>query len=94
MSQIAVSVWRHLPITFIIYPNRSYANIALFHYNVPAEVSRATWEFASFHDRDGCPSRRVEIFIQHGSYPVFSVDNASFPDTFYLKRTQLDQVRN
>ena len=73
--------------------NRSYANIALFHYTVPAEVTRATWEFASFHDRDGCPSRRVEIFIQHGSYPVFSVDNASFPDTFYLKRTQLDQVR-
>ena len=30
---------------------RSYEDIALFHYTVPPETSRATWEFASFQAR-------------------------------------------
>ena len=30
---------------------RSYEDIALFHYTVPPETTRATWEFASFQAR-------------------------------------------
>ena len=48
-----------------------YASLTVFHYTVPPEVTRATWEFASFQDHGDCPHRRVRIFLQHGSYPVF-----------------------
>ena len=48
-----------------------YASVTVFHYTVPPEVTRATWEFASFQDHGDCPHRRVRIFLQHGSYPVF-----------------------
>ena len=71
----------------------SYASVAVFHYSVPSEITRATWEFASFQDRPDCPSREVNIHIQHGSFPVFSADNASFPDTFYMKRTAKSALR-
>ncbi|XP_059082591.1 uncharacterized protein LOC131880099 [Tigriopus californicus] len=67
----------------------SYASLAIFHYTVPKEVTRATWEFASFQDRPDCPSREVHIHVQHGSYPVFSGDNSSFPESFYLERSSL-----
>ena len=33
----------------------SYASVAVFHYTVPPEITRATWEFASFQDRPECP---------------------------------------
>ena len=32
----------------ILKQYRSYEDIALFHYTVPPETTRATWEFASF----------------------------------------------
>ena len=72
---------------------RGYSSLAIFHYTVPPEVNRATWEFASFQDRKDCPHREVNIFIQHGSYPVFSGDNSSFPDTFIMERTSLSHFR-
>lgn len=80
----------------LLWQYKSYANVALFHFIVPQEVTRATWEFASFHDREGCPSRRVEIYIQQGSYPLFTTagnntDN-HFPENFYLKRTHLSHL--
>ena len=72
---------------------RGYSSLAVFHYTVPPEVNRATWEFASFQDRKECPHREVNIFIQHGSYPVFSGDNSSFPETFLLDRTSLSHFK-
>ena len=39
---------------------KGYASLAVFHYTVPPEVTRATWEFASFQDRPECPPRGVE----------------------------------
>lgn len=71
----------------------SYASLAVFHYTVPPEISRATWEFASFQDRPNCPRREAVIHIQQGSFPVFSADNSSFPKSFYLKRTGLASLR-
>lgn len=52
-----------------------YASLTVFHYTVPPEMTRATWEFASFQDHGDCPHRRVRIFLQHGSYPVFRSGN-------------------
>ena len=56
----------------LLYQFKSYSNVALFHYNVPSEVTRATWEFAAFQDDPSCPSRKVHIYLQHGAYPVFN----------------------
>ena len=32
----------------ILKQYKSYEDVALFHYTVPSETTRATWEFASF----------------------------------------------
>jgi len=71
----------------------SYDDLALFHYTVPPETTRATWEFASFQDVVDCPSREVMIYLQHGSFPVISADNSSFASNFYTTRTDLHLIR-
>lgn len=71
----------------------SYASMAVFHFSVPPEVTRATWEFATFQEFPNCPTREANIVIQHGSLPVFSPDNSSFPESFYLKRTALSKLK-
>lgn len=40
---------------------KSYSDIAMFHYTVPKEVLRATWQFAVFMDRQDCPERKVHM---------------------------------
>ena len=71
-----------------------YASLAVFHFTVPPEVTRATWEFASFQELRDCPHREANIVIQHGSFPVFnSADNSSFPDSFFVERTHLDKLK-
>ena len=79
----------------LLYQFKSYSSVALFHYTVPSEVTRATWEFAAFQDDPGCPTRKVHIYLQHGAYPVFNgysnVNNTrnNFPSYFYTERTSL-----
>ncbi|XP_015126938.1 post-GPI attachment to proteins factor 6 [Diachasma alloeum] len=58
---------------------RTYSDVATFHYTVPKEVHRATWQFAAFMDGSNCIPREVNIYLQWGSYPIIAVDNASFP---------------
>ena len=77
----------------ILKQYRSYEDVALFHYTVPPETTRATWEFASFQNDPGCQVREVHIWLQHGSYPVMAADNASFPQTMYTRRTDLHLVK-
>ncbi|GLH12908.1 Uncharacterized protein GBIM_17566 [Gryllus bimaculatus] len=76
----------------MLHPYKSYADVTLFHYNVPSEVSRATWEFAAFMDNPHCPIKDVHIYIQHGSYPVMSPTNSSFPPNVYIGRTSLHYI--
>ena len=81
----------------LLWQFKSYSSVALFHYNVPPEVTRATWEFAAFQDDPDCPTRKVHIYLQHGAYPVFNgypkvVNNTrkeEFPSYFYVERTSL-----
>ena len=77
----------------ILKQYRSYEDIALFHYTVPPETTRATWEFASFQDEPDCPRREVLIHLQHGSFPVISADNSSFPSNLYTLRSSLHTIR-
>ena len=79
----------------LLWQFKSYSNVALFHYNVPSEVTRATWEFAAFQDDPSCPKRKVHIYLQHGAYPVFNgypkinETQEDFPSYFYVERTNL-----
>ncbi|XP_076619315.1 post-GPI attachment to proteins factor 6 isoform X1 [Colletes latitarsis] len=72
----------------LLHSFKSYSDIAMFHYTVPKEVLRATWQFAAFMDRQDCPERKVHIYLQWGSYPVMSVNNDTFPINMYPKRNQ------
>lgn len=38
-------------------------------------------------DVEDCPSREVIIYLQHGSFPVISADNATFARNFYTARS-------
>ena len=75
-----------------MWPWKGYASVALFHYNVPDEATRATWEFASFQDNPDCPSRQVHVWIQHGSYPVVNASSTTeFPiRDYYVERSYIE----
>jgi len=45
----------------LLRPYRSYADVTLFHYYVPKEVSLATFEFAAFMDSPNCHARNVYV---------------------------------
>ena len=70
----------------ILHQFYSYKDVALFHFRIPRQVTRATWEFAGFQDDPHCPSRTAQVWIQHGSYPVFNVTDVN---DVYPVRTQL-----
>ena len=79
----------------LLWQFKSYSSVALFHYHVPSEVTRATWEFAAFQDDPKCSSRKVHIHLQHGAYPVFNGyptangTKQGFPPVFLIERTGL-----
>ena len=79
----------------LLWQFKSYSSVALFHYHVPSEVTRATWEFAAFQDDPKCSSRKVHIYLQHGAYPVFNGyptangTRQGFPSSFLIERTGL-----
>ncbi|XP_025987542.1 post-GPI attachment to proteins factor 6 isoform X2 [Solenopsis invicta] len=58
----------------------------MFHYTVPREVLRATWQFAAFMDDPTCHPRKVYIHVRFGSYPLITVNNEIFPMTESTKR--------
>ncbi|XP_054006508.1 post-GPI attachment to proteins factor 6-like isoform X1 [Hylaeus anthracinus] len=75
----------------LLHSFKSYSDIAMFHYTVPSEVLRATWQFAAFMDRQDCPERKVHMifrYLQWGSYPVMSINNDTFPTNMYPKRNR------
>ncbi|XP_071439145.1 post-GPI attachment to proteins factor 6 [Hetaerina americana] len=71
----------------ILRPFRSYSDITLFHYYVPPEVTRVTWEFAAFMDNSACPAKQVHVYVQHGSYPLINATTSNFPPNTYIGRT-------
>ncbi|XP_043605137.1 post-GPI attachment to proteins factor 6-like isoform X1 [Bombus pyrosoma] len=76
----------------LLHSFKSYSDIAMFHYTVPKEVLRATWQFAAFMDGQNCPERKVHIYLQWGSYPVISINNDTFPNDMYHKRNHTIRV--
>ena len=45
----------------LLWPWKGYASVALFHFNVPEESTRATFEFASFQ---GMPFFHISQFVR------------------------------
>lgn len=76
----------------LLQPYSTYADVTLFHFHIPTEVTRVTWEFAAFMDDPGCPVRDVHILVQHGSYPVVNNQNNTFQDYLYIQRSSLHKV--
>ncbi|XP_032665040.1 post-GPI attachment to proteins factor 6-like isoform X2 [Odontomachus brunneus] len=62
----------------VLHSFKSYSDVAMFHYTVPKDVLRATWQFAAFMDDPSCQSRKVHIHLRFGSYPVISTSKESF----------------
>ncbi|ROT80497.1 transmembrane protein 8B isoform X2 [Penaeus vannamei] len=76
----------------LLQPYYTYQDVTLFHFHIPHEVTRATWEFAAFMDDPGCPVREVHVLVQHGSYPVVGKDNSTFKDYMYIERAAVHKV--
>ncbi|KAJ8678765.1 hypothetical protein QAD02_014552 [Eretmocerus hayati] len=60
-----------------LQPFNSYQDVIMFHYTVPKQVLRATWQFSAFMDSSKCPQREVHIFLKWGSYPVMPINNTT-----------------
>ncbi|XP_020709413.2 post-GPI attachment to proteins factor 6-like isoform X2 [Athalia rosae] len=69
-----------------LHPFQNYGDLTTFHYTVPKDVFRATWQFAAFSDGKNCAPRKVHLYLQPGGYPVISVNNASLPPNMHLYR--------
>ncbi|XP_071520688.1 post-GPI attachment to proteins factor 6-like isoform X2 [Panulirus ornatus] len=76
----------------LLQPYTTYADVTLFHFHIPDEVTRVTWEFAAFMDDPGCPVREVNVHVQHGSYPVVSNNNATLRDYMYTHRSAVHKI--
>lgn len=77
----------------ILRPFRSYSDVAIFHFSVPQETKRAMWQFVAFMDDPSCVPRTVHIFLRHGSYPVVSPDNGSYPEEVVVPRNHLYTIK-
>lgn len=76
----------------LLWPWKGYASVALFHFHVPEESTRATFEFASFQDKADCPRRQVIVWLQKGSYPVINASSTNDfpPTTYFTDQSNLD----
>ncbi|KAM7287184.1 post-GPI attachment to proteins factor 6 [Ixodes scapularis] len=77
----------------ILRPFRSFSDVAIFHFTVPAQTSRAAWQFVAFMDDKNCPAEPVQIYLRHGSYPVIALDNSSFPSHVHLPDPSVYRLR-
>ncbi|XP_020281025.1 transmembrane protein 8A-like isoform X3 [Pseudomyrmex gracilis] len=59
----------------LIHSFKSYSDVTMFHYTIPKEVLRATWQFAAFMDDLTCQPRKVYIHLKFGSYPIITKNN-------------------
>lgn len=59
----------------------------LLEFTVPEAATQSIWKFQSFADKATCDVKQVFIFLQYGSFPIIKVNNKTFPENFYLKRT-------
>ena len=72
----------------LLWPWKGYASVALFHFNVPEESTRATFEFASFQ---GMPFFHITKSIRGLDFFSAQVDASHF---IIRGRRQIDKYFN
>ncbi|XP_035215103.1 post-GPI attachment to proteins factor 6-like, partial [Stegodyphus dumicola] len=74
-----------------LYPFRGYKDVQMFHYIVPPEVAFASFQYKA-NGSFQCPPKRIAVYLQYGSFPVMTLQNASYPDFFSVRRMHLHNV--
>ncbi len=75
-------LWLSCTVTLnLIFPLQfsGYASMAVFHYTVPPEVARATWEFASFQVINGERQRKKIVNCKLPVFPLCCVLQSGRP---------------
>ncbi|KAK3600682.1 hypothetical protein CHS0354_029546 [Potamilus streckersoni] len=66
-----------------------FKSVSLIAFHVPLYTVQTLWHFQSGASDKNCPEKDVQIYFQYGSYPLISPYNESYPEQFYLHRSQL-----
>ncbi|XP_045606812.2 post-GPI attachment to proteins factor 6 isoform X1 [Procambarus clarkii] len=74
-----------------VYVYRSYKDVQIFHFSVPAHVSMALYNFTA-NDTLACDPRNITVFLQAESYPVVNPDGAEYPPGLWVNRSQVYEV--
>lgn len=91
-SNLASSVPYHQELTSRrLFVFRSYEDVQMFHFEAPIESRNVTFSLTAEETSRSCYPRQVTIYVQHGSYPVFTTEGGQFPENFHLARTSLSQ---
>ncbi|XP_053394419.1 post-GPI attachment to proteins factor 6-like isoform X2 [Mercenaria mercenaria] len=71
----------------------SYRSVTLLSYNVPEQTADVSFSFQAKTSGKACTFREVHIYLQHGSYPLVTPYNETYPPKFYTNRTDLFHIR-
>ncbi|XP_021343555.1 transmembrane protein 8A-like isoform X2 [Mizuhopecten yessoensis] len=71
---------------------RGYQTVSLTSFQVPPATIETIWDIQCSSMPGPCPVHTAQVYFQHGSYPLVSPYNASYPADFYLHRSDLHFV--
>ncbi|XP_071532485.1 post-GPI attachment to proteins factor 6-like isoform X2 [Panulirus ornatus] len=74
-----------------VYVYRSYKDVQIFHFSVPAHVSVSLFNFTA-NDTLACDPRNITAFLQAQSYPVVNPDGAEYPPGLWVNRSEVYEV--
>lgn len=73
-----------------VFEYRAYKDVQIFHYNIPEQVSKATWNFSAVPTSPhACDVRNVSVYLKYGSYPVINPDGSEFPSHFRIHQSPI-----
>ncbi|XP_052257000.1 post-GPI attachment to proteins factor 6-like isoform X3 [Dreissena polymorpha] len=64
-----------------------YGSVSLLSYNIPPQTSQVTFTFQAKSSGISCFFKEVYVYFQHGSYPLVTPYNETFPEKFFTNRT-------
>ncbi|XP_034251935.1 transmembrane protein 8B [Thrips palmi] len=73
-----------------VFEYRAYKDVQIFHYDIPEQVSKATWNFSALPTNlNRCDVRDVSVYLKYGSYPVINPDGAEYPSHFRIHQSPI-----